>query len=243
MLRIAPPLAFVGDEHTFSTNTWLNLLTKTSSCSLRTGTTPDISRGGGFRRQTPVHSGNCGERGCRFGAGAGEPLYPGTGNTGNQMRACRELSCRSKYGDGRPDRGHPKAKRQEHCHDQRLQPDQPRMEGRLPQRSHPRPIVSALQQNSAVHHLLPASPPNFANAIFLVMLRLAVSRKCFARAAGSLRRPGPALRLGPARQTRLHSELTGRSERRSVHGVWTAGRTPNPVRSLHAHGRGRLRPV
>jgi hypothetical protein len=29
MLRIAPPLAFVGDEHTFSTNTWLNLLTKT----------------------------------------------------------------------------------------------------------------------------------------------------------------------------------------------------------------------
>jgi hypothetical protein len=68
----------------------------------------------------------------------------------------RELACRSECGDGRPDRDRPKAKRQEHYHDQRPQPDQPRMEGRLPQRSHPRPIVSALQQNSAVHHLLPA---------------------------------------------------------------------------------------
>jgi hypothetical protein len=67
-----------------------------------------------------------------------------------------ELGYGSEYGDSCPDRGCPKAARQEHDHNQRAQPDQPPMDSGFPNWSHPRPIISALQQNSAVHRLLPS---------------------------------------------------------------------------------------
>jgi hypothetical protein len=71
------------------------------------------------------------------------------------MRGCGELSCRREYGDCRTGRGRPKAKRQERHHDQRPQPSQPRKDDRLPERSHPPPIVNTVRQNSGVHALFP----------------------------------------------------------------------------------------
>ena len=87
----------------------------------------------------------------------GWAAYPGTGNQRRYLiqRPRSELSSRSIYGYRRPDRGRPKAERQEHHDDQRRQPDQLRMDGRFPDWSHSRPVVSALQQNTAVHRLLP----------------------------------------------------------------------------------------
>lgn len=93
----------------------------------------------------------------RSGAGAGEPPTLAPRRQQRLNAGCGELSCRSEYGDCRPDRDRPKAKRQERHHDQRPQPSQPRKDDRLPERSHLPPIVNTVRQNSGVHGLFPPS--------------------------------------------------------------------------------------